>query len=89
MIGSCLDLASPTRGRILAAFNAACLQTHLASRQEKRVIIIIIIIIIIIYSTIVYCGTRVKAPALCFYHSLVNGPWLAGGGINTEHRAHG
>jgi hypothetical protein len=37
-----LDLASPTRGRILAAFTAACLQTHLASRQEKRVIIIII-----------------------------------------------
>ena len=35
LIGSCLDLASPTRGRILAAFTAACLQTHLASRQEK------------------------------------------------------
>ena len=32
-----------TRGRILAAFTAACLQTHLASRQEKRVITIIII----------------------------------------------
>jgi hypothetical protein len=30
-----LDLASPTRGRILAALTAACLQTHLASRQEK------------------------------------------------------
>jgi hypothetical protein len=42
LIGSCLDLASPTRGRILAAFTAACLQTHLASRQEKRVIVIII-----------------------------------------------
>ena len=27
----------------MAAFTAACLQTHLASRQEKRVIIIIII----------------------------------------------
>jgi hypothetical protein len=25
-----VDLASPTRGRILAAFTAACLQTHLA-----------------------------------------------------------
>ena len=37
----CLDLASSTRGRILAAFTAACLQTHLASRQEKRVVIII------------------------------------------------
>jgi hypothetical protein len=34
-----MDLASPRRGRILAAFTAACLQTHLASRQEKRVII--------------------------------------------------
>ena len=48
MIGSCLDLASPTRGTILAALTAACLQTHLASRQEKGVIIIIIIIIIIV-----------------------------------------
>jgi hypothetical protein len=45
LIGSCLDLASPTRGRILAAFTAACLQTHLASRQEKRVIIIIISVV--------------------------------------------
>ena len=43
LIGSCLDLASPTRGRILAAFTAACLQTHLASRQEKRVMIITVI----------------------------------------------
>ena len=43
LIGFCLDLASPIRGRILAAFTAACLQTHLASRQEKRVIIIILI----------------------------------------------
>ena len=42
--GSCLDLASPTRGRILAAFSAACLQMHLASRQEKRVIIIVTIL---------------------------------------------
>jgi hypothetical protein len=32
----------PTRDRILAAFTAASLQTHLASRQEKRVTIIII-----------------------------------------------
>jgi hypothetical protein len=39
LIGSCLDLASPTKGRILAAFTAACLQTHLACRQEKRVTI--------------------------------------------------
>ena len=35
----CLDLASSTRSRILAAFTAACLQTHLASRQQKRVVI--------------------------------------------------
>ena len=35
-----LDLARPTRGRILAAFTAACLQTHLAFRQKKREIII-------------------------------------------------
>ena len=32
-------LCNPDRGRILAAFTAAYLQTHLASRQEKRVII--------------------------------------------------
>ena len=38
LIGSCLDLARPTRDRILVAFNAGCLQTHLASRQDKRVI---------------------------------------------------
>jgi hypothetical protein len=55
LIGSCLDLASPTRGRILAAFTAACLQTHLASRQEKRVIIIIIIIR--------YCGLPEQLPS--------------------------
>ena len=42
LIGSCLDLASPTKGRILAAFTAACLQTHLASKQEKRVVIPVI-----------------------------------------------
>ena len=47
-MGCCLDLASPTRERILAAFTAACLQTRLASRQEKRVIIILLIMIIII-----------------------------------------
>ena len=29
--GSCLDLASPTRSRVLAALSADCLQTHLAS----------------------------------------------------------
>ena len=34
-----LATRSPTRGRMLAAFTAACLQTHLVSRQEKRVII--------------------------------------------------
>ncbi len=30
-----LDLASPSRGRILAAFTAACLQTHLASGRKS------------------------------------------------------
>ncbi len=35
LIGSCLDLASPSRGRILAAFTAACLQTHLASGRKS------------------------------------------------------
>ena len=34
-------MGSPTRVRILAAFTAACLQTHFASWQEKRVIITI------------------------------------------------
>ena len=48
MIGSCLDLASPTRGRVLAAFTAAW--AHLASRQETRIIIVIILIITIIIS---------------------------------------
>jgi hypothetical protein len=44
LVGSCLDLASPTRGRTLAAFTAACLQTHLASMQEKHVMIVITVI---------------------------------------------
>jgi hypothetical protein len=33
------------KGRILAAFTAACLQTHLASRRETRATTIIIMII--------------------------------------------
>jgi hypothetical protein len=32
----------------MAAFTAACLQTHLASRQEERVTIVMIIIIMIV-----------------------------------------
>jgi hypothetical protein len=38
-------MASLTRGRTLAAFTAACLQTHLASRQEKRVVVMILILV--------------------------------------------
>ena len=37
----CLDLASPTGVKFLAAFTAARLQTHLASRQEERVVVYI------------------------------------------------
>ena len=47
-----MDLACPTRRRILAAFTAACLQTHLASRQErqeKRMIIMIIIMFMVFF----------------------------------------
>ena len=35
LIGCCLDLASPTRDRILAALPEVCLQTHLASVAGK------------------------------------------------------
>ena len=37
LLNPTLDLASPSRGRMLAAFNAACLQAHLACWQEQRV----------------------------------------------------
>ena len=39
-IGSCLDLASPTRGRNLAAFTCSLSADAPCLRQEKRVIII-------------------------------------------------
>ncbi len=34
-VGSCLDVASPTKGRIMAALHGACLHMHLASGRKS------------------------------------------------------